>query len=281
MRRRISNVSAFCLFFSACLSAAEIKGQVVDPSGAPVAGAQVSVVGRVGVEAQTASSASGGFELNTPETPGAKLVVTAPGFSTQTLPLEPEVSVRLEIAPQIDSVRVVGSAIDVPASEQGGSVNIVSSQEIRERNQAQAIDLLREVPGLAFSQTGATGGVAGLFIRGGYPTFNLVEIDGVPVNGFGGTFDFAHVPSEMLDRVEVISGPQSAIYGPYANSGVINFVTREPESSPVVDVLAEGGSNWERRFGISGAGRLAGFGIAASASRLDDGWSRHQRRLPQ
>jgi outer membrane receptor protein involved in Fe transport len=268
MRRRISNVAAFCLFFSACLSAAEIKGQVVDPSGAPVAGAQVSVVSRVGVEAQTASSASGGFELNTPETPGAKLVVTAPGFSTRTLPLEREVTVRLEIAPQIDSVRVVGSAIDVPASEQGGSVSIVSSQEIRERNQALAIDLLREVPGLAFSQTGATGGLAGLFIRGGYATFNLVEFDGVPVNAFGGNFDFAHIPAEALDRVEVISGPQSAIYGPYANSGAINFVTREADSPAAIDILAEGGSNYERRFGISGAGRLAGFGIAASASRL-------------
>ena len=114
MRRRISNVSAFCLFFSACLSAAEIKGKVVDPSGAPVAGAQVSVVSRVGVDAQTASSIGGAFELNIPETPGAKLVVTAPGFSTQTLPLcgagasacQPASSqlltVRLEIAPQVD-----------------------------------------------------------------------------------------------------------------------------------------------------------------------------------
>jgi outer membrane receptor protein involved in Fe transport len=269
MRRRISNVSAFCLFFSACLSAAEIKGKVVDPSGAPVAGAQVSVVSRVGVEAQTASSTSGAFELNTPETPGAKLVVTAPGFNTQTLPLEREVSVRLEIAPQVDSVRVVGSAIDVPASEQGGSVNIISSQEVRERNQALAIDLLREVPGLAFSQTGATGGLTGLFIRGGYATDNLVEIDGVPVNAFGGNFDFAHIPAEELDHVEVISGPQSAIYGSYANSGAINFVTREADSPPVIDILAEGGSNYERRFGISGTARLAGFGIAASASRLD------------
>jgi outer membrane receptor protein involved in Fe transport len=269
MRRRISNVSVFCLFFSACLSAAEIKGKVVDPSGAPIAGAQVSVVSRVGVEAQTASSTSGAFELNTLETPGAKLVVTAPGFSTQTLPLEPEVTVRLEIAPQVDSVRVVGSAIDVPASEQGGSVSVISGEEIRERNQAMALDLLREVPGLAFSQTGATGGLAGLFIRGGYATDNLVEIDGVPVNAFGGNFDFAHIPAEELDHVEVISGPQSAVYGEYANSGVINFVTREPDSPPAIDVLAEGGSNYERRFGISGAGLLAGIGIAASASRLD------------
>jgi outer membrane receptor protein involved in Fe transport len=269
MRRKIADLAVVWWFFSACLSAAEINGKVVDPSGAPVVGAQISVVSRVGVEAQTASSTSGVFKLNAAETPGAKLVVTAPGFSTQTLRLEREVTVRLEIAPQIDSVRVVGSVIDVAASQQGGSVSIIPRQEIRERNQPLAIDLLREVPGLAFSQTGATGGLAGLFIRGGYPTFNLVEIDGVPVNGFGGNFDFAHIPSEALDRVEVIRGPQSAIYGPYANSGVINFVTREPESSPAIDILAEGGSNYERRLGISGAGQLAGFGIAASASRLD------------
>ncbi|HMD71726.1 MAG TPA: carboxypeptidase regulatory-like domain-containing protein, partial [Bryobacteraceae bacterium] len=196
MRMYVSGPLTCCCLFPALLSAAQVKGTVVDPSGAPVAGAQVSVVGRVGVEAQTAASSSGAFELEAVETAGAKLVVTAPGFSTRTLPLEREVTVRLEIAPQIDSVRVVGSAIDVPASEQGGSVNVISRQEIRERNQALAIDLLREVPGLAFSQTGAAGGLAGLFIRGGYPTFNLVEIDGVPVNGFGGTFDFAHVPSE-------------------------------------------------------------------------------------
>jgi outer membrane receptor protein involved in Fe transport len=269
MRMYVSGPLACCWLFPALLSAAQVKGTVIDPSGAPIPGAQVSVVGRVGVEAQTTASSTGAFELEAVETAGAKLVVTAPGFSTRTLPLEREVTVRLEIAPQIDSVRVVGSAIDVPASQQGGSVNVVSRQEIRQRNQALAIDLLREVPGLAFSQTGATGGVAGLFIRGGYATFNLVEIDGVPVNAFGGNFDFAHIPSEALDRVEVISGPQSAIYGPYANSGAINFVTREADSPPAIDILAEGGSNYERRFGISGAGRLAGFGIAASASRLD------------
>jgi len=201
MRMYVSGPLACCWLFPALLSAAQVKGTVIDPSGAPIPGAQVSVVGRVGVEAQTTASSTGAFELEAVAMAGAKLVVTAPGFSTRTLPLEREVTVRLEIAPQIDSVRVVGSAIDVPASQQGGSVNVVSRQEIRQRNQALAIDLLREVPGLAFSQTGATGGLAGLFIRGGYPTFNLVEIDGVPVNAFGGNFDFAHIPSEVLDRV--------------------------------------------------------------------------------
>ncbi len=129
---------------------------------------------------------------------------------------------------------------------------------------------MRYIPGLAFNQTGAMGGVAGLSIRGGYNDFNLVEIDGVPVNAFGGNFDFAHIATESLDRVEVIRGPQSALYGPYANSGVVNFVTRQPDAPLNLDVVAEGGSNYERRFGVSGGGQLLGFGVAVSASRTDD-----------
>jgi outer membrane receptor protein involved in Fe transport len=249
--------------------AADIRGTVEDPSGAAIPAAQVSVVNRVGVVASATSGPTGRFELAAPDEPGLQVTVTAPGFATRTVPAAEAARIRLDIAAQVDAVKVVGSAVDVAASEMPASVSIVSAPEIRERNQSQAMDLLRYVPGLAFSQTGARGGVAGLFIRGGYPTFNLVQIDGVPVNVFGGNFDFAHVPAEALERIEVVRGPQSAIYGPYANSGVINFVTRSPESGPSLDVVAEGGTYQERRFGISGAGMLAGWGLAASASRID------------
>jgi outer membrane receptor protein involved in Fe transport len=271
MNRHVPGFLAACLFFSAVTSAAQIKGTVTDPSGAPVVGAQVSVVDRVGVEAQTATGASGSFEILT--APDSRLVITSPGFRTEEIDLataQSPLAVRLTLAPVIDSVRVVGSAIDVAATQQGSSVNIIPREEIRQSNQPMAVDLMRYIPGLAFSQTGFTGGVAGLFIRGGYPDFNLVEIDGVPVNAFGGNFDFAHVATESLDRVEVVRGPQSSLYGPYANSGVINFVTREPEGPINLDVLAEGGSYHERRFGVSGGGQWLGFGVAASASRMDD-----------
>ena len=257
--------------FSACLSAAAIKGKVVDPSGAPIPGAQVSVVNRLGVEAQTLSGLNGAFQLDAPESTETRLVIAAPGFATRTVTLDAAGSVQLEIASQSDSVQVVASAIAVPAAEQGGSVSIVSNQDVRRRNEPFALDLLRYIPGMAFSQTGAAGGVASLFMRGGYSNFNLVEIDGVPVNAFGGGFDFAHIPSEMLDHIEVIRGPQSAVYGPYANSGVIDFITRKPSASPELDLVAEGGTFRERRFGISGTAVLAGFGIGASASRMDTG----------
>ena len=271
MRTYVSGPLACCFLFSACLSAAQVKGRVIDPSGAPVPGAQVSNVSRLGVEAQTVSALNGEFELNAPDRTDVKLVVTAPGFSIRTLAPDSAASVWLEIAPQVDSVRVVGSVLDAAASQQGGSVSIIPNEEIRRRNEPFALDLLRYLPGMAFNQTGAAGGVATLFLRGGYSNFNLVEIDGVPVNAFGGGigFDFAHIPSEALDHIEVIRGPQSAVYGPYANSGVIDFVTRRPEPGWHLDLLAEGGSYDERRFCITGSGVLAGFGIAASASRID------------
>ncbi len=252
-----------------------IHGTVVDPSGGALAGAQVSAVNRLGVAAQTVTDVAGGFTLKLAATAGIQLAVTAPGFETKKIPLSgtPDsapLTVRLAIAPQVDSVRVAGSAIDVPLSEQGSSIDIVPREEIAERNEGLAVDLLRYMPGITIAQTGSPGGVADMFIRGGNYNFNLVQIDGVPVNSFGGAFDFAHIPTDWLERVEVIEGPQSAVYGAYANSGVVNFVTRAAQDEPYLDVLAEGGTYQEHRLAIGAAGTLAGFGVAAFASQLGD-----------
>jgi outer membrane receptor protein involved in Fe transport len=272
---RLQGLAALLLLFSAGLPAASLKGTVADPSGAPIVGAQVAVSVPAGIAARTLTGVNGSFELDTAvaNAPDAKLVVAAPGFRTAEIALaaaSQPLLVKLELAPLQDSVSVVGSAIDVPASQQGGSTSIVTSEEIRQSNLAQAVDLLRFLPGMAVSQTGFTGGLTSLYLRGGYDDFNLVEIDGIPVNGFGGTFDFAHIPAEELDRVEVIRGPESAVAGEYANSGVVNFVTREAGGAPNLDILAEGGTYQEHRFGIAGGDTLAGFGISFAASRLDD-----------
>lgn len=263
---------ASIFLFSACLSAASknVQGNIVDPSGAPVTGAEVSIVTPLGVERSFVSS-NGGFVCSLPD--GARLVVSAPGFAPQTVSAEDaadRVTVRLQIAPVVESVRVAGSALDAPISEQGGSLSLVPRQQIAERNEPLAGDLLRVTPGVAVTQTGATGGVSGLSIRGGEAKYNLVQIDGVPVNVFGGNFDFAHIPSEALDRVEIARGAQSAIYGSYANSGAVNFVTRQPGAQPTLDVVAEGGTYRERRFAVSGGGQVAGFGVAVSASQMND-----------
>lgn len=254
-----------------------IQGTVLDPSGAAIAGAQVSALNRLGVAAQTVADQAGGFTLKLGEPGAVHLTVTAPGFETKTISLpEPPapdaapLTVILNIAPQVDSVRVAGSAIDVPLTEQGSSINIVPREEIAERNEALAADLLRYMPGITAGQSGGPGAVTDLFIRGGNYNFTLVQIDGVPVNAVGGGFDFAHIPTDWLERVEVIEGPQSAVYGAYANSGVVNFVTRSAADEPYLDVLAEGGTYQEHRFALGAAGTLAGFGVAAFVSQFGD-----------
>ncbi len=253
--------------------AASINGSVVDSSGGAITGAHVALFNRVGLLDERTTGKSGDFVFDDfPEQ--SKLIVTAAGFATKTIPapLPNPLQIQLQLAPFADSVRVAGSTIDVPASEQASTVNVITSDEIRERNEDQASELMRTLPGVVISQTGGRGGVTSAFIRGGDFNYALVTIDGVPVNSFfyGGGFDFSQIPTDFLDRIEVVQGAQSAVYGPYANSGVVNFVTRSAENSgPALDVIADGGSHGERRFAVSGSGLIDGFGVAASASRID------------
>jgi outer membrane cobalamin receptor len=261
------------LLSAATATSIVIHGTVLDPSGAAIAGAQVSAINRLGVSQQTTTDQTGGFTLSLSEIGGMHLAVTAPGFETRVVPgasaTEP-LTLHLNIAAQVDSVRVAGSAMDVPLGEQGSSIAMVPREEIAERNQGLAVDLLRYLPGVTVGQSGSLGAVSDVFIRGGNSNFNLVQIDGVPVNAIGGGFDFAHIPTDWLERVEVVEGAQSSVYGAYANSGVVNFVTRSAADSPQLDLLAEGGTYQEHRFALGASGTLAGFGIAAFISQLGD-----------
>lgn len=258
--------------FGSSLRAADVKGMVTDPSGAPVAGAQVAAVSQVGVILSQITDDLGGYDFNvSPLYENVELRITAPGFQSVTAPLG-AAAIRLELSPQTDSIRVTGSAIDIPASRQGGSVSIVTSAELRSRNEAQAVDVMRTLPGLTVSQSGARGTVGSVFIRGGESKYNLVLINNIPINSFyfGGLFDFSQVPSDFVSEISIARGPQSAVYGSYAIAGAVNFTTRSPENGPSLDLIAEGGTHGENRFSGSGAALVHGLGLAGSVSSLND-----------
>ena len=204
-------------FLTFALHAETFSGKLVDPSGAAIPGARVAAVNRVGVVAQTVSDTAGAFQIAVADAAGVNLLVTAAGFETKTVPLAEAAAITLPIAPQNDSITVAGTAMDVPLSQQGSSVSVISREEIAGRNEAQAIDLIRYLPGVSVTSTGARGAQTSLFIRGGDSDFNLVEIDGVPIDWFGGFVDLAHIPTDFLDHIEVVRGAQSAVYGSYAN----------------------------------------------------------------
>ena len=246
---------------------AEFAAQVVDPLDAPVASAQVVFTTRVGVVAETATSSEGKFVLRVPDALEGRVIITAPGFTTASFTDLPS-RIQLQLAPQVDSVTVTGSPVQAPVSEQGSSIAVITRAAIDQRNEASAMDLLRTIPGMIVSQNGERGGVGSVFTRGGNSNFNLVMLDGVPLNRFGGEFDFSKLTADQFERIEVLRGAQSASHGPYANSGVINFVTRNAGSHPRMDVLAEGGTHWHRRFAAGGGGAWRGFDLSASASKL-------------
>jgi outer membrane cobalamin receptor len=254
------------------LFSAEIQGTVVDPTQRPVSGALIAAFNDVGVIVQQITDDQGHFDFNvSPLFESYQLRVTAPGFQTVTVGAGASM-IQLSLAPQSDSIRVEGTAIDVPASQQGTSVSVITSAELRERNEAQPLDVMRELPGMVFAQSGARGSVADLFVRGGESTYNLVEINGIPINSFnyGGLVDFSQITSDFVSEIDVARGPQSAVNGSYAIGSVVNFVTRSPENGPALDIILEGGTHFENRFAVSGSVLAHGWGIAGSLSSLRD-----------
>ena len=264
----------YTLVLSACAVtavAAEVTGVVVDPSGQPISGAQVAAFNAVGVITEQITDDRGHFDFYvSPLYDDVKLRVAAPGFSTTTLSIAAS-QIQLAIAPQTDSVKVTGFAMDIPASEQGSIISVITSQELRDRNEPLVADAMREIPGAVFSQSGYTGSVNDLLMRGGDSKYNLVLLNGIPINSFyyGGGFDFAQIPADFIEEIDVAQGPQSAVYGSYALGSVVSLVTRAPENGPALDVVAEGGTHEENRFAISGSGKIwKDLGIAGSLSSL-------------
>ena len=251
--------------------AATLTGVVVDPAGHPIPGAQVAALTPVGIISEQTTGDQGEFRFYlSPLYENVQLRVAATGFQTVTVAMGAS-RIRLEIAPRSESVRVIGSALDITASEQGSSVSVISSREIRERNEPLAADLLRQIPGAVLAQSGPRGSVASLFVRGADSKYNLVLLDGIPINSFffGGLFDFAHIPSDFIAQIDVARGPQSAVYGSYALGSVVNFQTREPQNGAALDLVAEGGTHAESRFSISGSGIFRkNWGLAGSVSTL-------------
>ena len=128
-------------------------------------------------------------------------------------------------------------------SEVGSAVSVVTGEQLEQRQIRHAADALRSVPGVAVSRAGSFGGNTQVRVRGAEANHVLVLIDGIEVNDtVTGEFDFASLLSEDIERIEVIRGPQSGLWGSNALAGVINIVTRTGEGPLQIVGRGEGGS---------------------------------------
>jgi vitamin B12 transporter len=218
----------------------QITGIVVDPSGRPVPEARVACAGRT-----VTSGADGRFAVEGP--PACDATVTKTGFEKAAikLALGSDARIALSISPLNEQVVVSATRAPIALEESGVSATVVTQADFSARQFMQVPDVLREVAGLSIVNTSRRGGLTSVFTRGGASTGTLVLLDGVPLNEPGGGMNFAHFSSAGLARMEVVRGPESALFGAEAASGVIELFTERgnPESSrPHLSASYERGS---------------------------------------
>src|SRR2546422_1330460 len=184
-------------------------------------------------------------------------------------------AVAQDPATPMDHVVVTATKTETPVGQTGASVSVLTREQIEQRQATDVLQMLREQPGFSLIQTGSRGGTTGIFARGGNSDMNLVLIDGMKVNQGGGVFDFSNITTAGIGRVEIVRGPQSALYGADAMTSVIQFLTPRGEG-PFSAWAFAGGGNYgthEERVGASWGNRQAGvffeYGHVGTSGILD------------
>ncbi len=198
-------------------------------------------------------------------------------FSVAILVFVPAVCHAQEATPtsspaevEVESVVVSATRFDIPLDQSPASASVISSEELEQKQIQRVSDALREVPGLSVVQTGSPGQLTSVFTRGLRSEHTQVLLDGIPINqGLQGAFNFADFTTEDIDRIEVVRGPQSTIYGPRALAGVIQIFTKQGNGTPGVMFAAEGGSYDTFREWSQSDGKVDDFDYSVGASRLD------------
>jgi vitamin B12 transporter len=154
------------------------------------------------------------------------------------------------------------------------SVTVISAEDIALKQQQTLPDVLADAPGLNVVQTGGPGGLTSVFMRGTNSNHVKVFVDGIDVtdpSSFNGTFEFGQFPTADIDRVEILRGPQSGLYGSDAIGGVISITTKSGEGPPHATVDLEGGSFDTFNQSGSIAGSTGPFHYSANIEHIDVG----------
>jgi vitamin B12 transporter len=242
---------------------ATITGTITDPSGAAIAG--VSIVARPidspGKPVNARSGTEGKFAIDVP--PGryrvsAQRASFAPVEQEFTLSAGQRQTwdVRLSLEKMSSNVIVTASAEPALATQTPDLVDVISREQIDQRQEVWLAEMLASQEGASFTRLGAYGGIGSYFLDGGDSTYTKVLVDGTPVNEPGGAFDLSNFTLANIDKIEIVHGASSALYGSDAMDGVIQIFThRGTTKIPEISIEGDGGT-----FGTGhGEGQLGGL----------------------
>lgn len=180
----------------------------------------------------------------------------APTAARDTTP--PDSALRLR------ELVVTATRLPLPANAVPADVTVLSGRSLRARGEHQVLDALRDLAGVNLVQEGPYGSTASLFMRGGESDFVRVLVDGIPVNQPGGAVDLSTLTTDNVQRIEVVRGPASVLYGSDAVTGVVQIFTRPGDGPPTLQAHADGGSYGVLDAGVStqGGSRDAGYSLS-------------------
>jgi vitamin B12 transporter len=258
-------------------TSATLTGTFTDPRGASIAGAQITVesIPSAGTATHSISANDGQFTLVLD--PGRyRVTITRESFARveQEIIVSSremrELRVRMSLEPLSSTVIVTAETIPLRADSAPAPGTILTRQDIDRHGSISLPDLLATQPGFSLGRTGAGGGTTSLFLDGGNSNYTKVLIDGTPANSPGGLFDFSNVTLDNIEKIEIVHGAESALYGSDAMDGVIQIFTRRGTTRvPEVTAYAEGGNFATGRGGAELSGLLGRFDYSAGVSDLE------------
>ncbi len=176
----------------------------------------------------------------------------------------------------LEEIVISGSRTEATLAATGSAVSILTGAELEQRQIRLVSDALRAVPGIAVSRQGPVGTATQVRIRGAEANHTVVLIDGVKINDpFTSEVDFAHLLSAQIDRIEILRGPQSVLYGSEAIGGVISIFTKRGAPGMQAEASIEAGSFSSVDGSAAVRGATADAELRAVGIRVENGW--HER----
>lgn len=179
----------------------------------------------------------------------------------------------------LHEVVVTSDRLPTPKDQVAGSISVLTAEDLERGQRDNVSDALRGLPGVDVTQRGGIGTATGLSLRGAGSDRTLVFVDGIEVNdpiggGGSGSFDFGNLTADNLERVEVLRGSQSALYGPDATGGVVQVFTKRGQGPLKGTLSGELGGEGYQKSSLSVQGGDPWFGYATQVSRVHgDGYS--------
>src|SRR6267154_343593 len=165
---------------------------------------------------------------------------------------------------------VVVTATRVPVSIEvvSSAITVLRGVDLEAQGIRTAAEALETVPGAHVAETGSFGGQTSLFLRGGESDYTKVLIDGVPLNQAGGGIDLAHLTTDNIDRIEIVRGPVSVLYGSDAVTGVVQVFTRTGKGPAQLGAELRAGTYGSTEGALDVAGGTEVVSYSARVSRF-------------